>query len=99
MTARPVRFLGAARAELRRAVDRYDTQVSGLGDELLAEVEHSLHRIAASPESGSPHLSGTRRMLVRRFPYAVIYRSDEQEVIVVAVAHHRRRPGYWIRRI
>jgi len=99
VTARPVRFLGAARAELRRAVDRYDAQVSGLGDELAAEVEHSVRHIASPPESGSPHPAGTRRMLVRRFPFGVVYRADEQQIVGVAVAHRRRRPGYWIRRI
>jgi plasmid stabilization system protein ParE len=98
VTSWPVRFLGAARAELRRAVDRYDAQVPGLGDEFADEVKHSVRSIVANPESGSPYLAGTRRMLVRRFPFAVVYRADEQQIVVVALAHHRRRPDYWTRR-
>lgn len=73
MTRRAVRFHGAARRELRKAVDRYDEQVVGLGDEFAAEVEHSVRLIAAHPESGSPHRLGTRRIRVRRFPYGLVY--------------------------
>ena len=99
MTSRPVRFLGAARRELRRAVDRYDAQGSGLGDELASEVERSVREIAQRPELGSPHLAGTRRVLTRRFPYQVIYRVQDDRVVIVAVAHHRRRPDYWLKRL
>jgi hypothetical protein len=38
-------------------------------------------------------------MLIRRFPFAVVYRADEQQIVVVAVAHHRRRPDYRVRRV
>jgi len=84
---------------LRKAVDRYDEQVSGLGDEFAAEVEHSAQLIATHPESGSPHRLGTCRVQVRRFPYSVVYVERSEEVVVLAVAHHRRRPEYWLRRV
>ena len=99
MTQRPVRFHGAARRELRKAVDRYDEQVSGLGDEFAAEVEHSVQLIATHSESGSPHRLGTRRVQVRRFPYRVVYAERNEEIVVLAVAHHRRTPEYWLRRV
>jgi toxin ParE1/3/4 len=89
------RFHGAARRELRRAVEYYEERVPGLGSELLEEVERAVHEIASSPEAGSPYLANTRRVLVRRFPYRVVYRVRPEEIVVLAVAHQRRRPGYW----
>jgi toxin ParE1/3/4 len=41
------------------------------------------------------HLHGTRKFLLRRFPYAVVYRITESAIQVIAVAHGRRRPSYW----
>lgn len=99
MSERKVRFLGAARAELRRAVDHYDAQVVGLGDEFTDEVERCLREVATHPEIGSVYLSGTRRILTRRFPFDLVYRVQPEEVVIVAVAHQRRRPGYWLRRL
>lgn len=57
MSERRIRFLDAARAELRRAVDRYDAQALGLGDELADEVERCLREIATHPELGSAYLA------------------------------------------
>jgi plasmid stabilization system protein ParE len=91
--------MAAARKELRRAVGRYDAQLSGLGDDFASEVARSVQEIAERPEQGSPHTAGTRRVLTRRFPYSIIYQVQGQQVVVIAVAHHRRRPDYWLRRL
>lgn len=57
-------------------------------------------RAVEAPAVGAPYVAGTRRLLARRFPYAVVYRvRGEQVVEIVAVAHYRRRPGYWRRRL
>ncbi len=90
-----MRFHGAARRELRRAVEYYDRRVPGLGDEFVEEVERAVEEIASFPESGSPYLADTRRVVVRRFPYSVVYRVRPEEIVILAVAHQRRRPGYW----
>ncbi|MEW6688102.1 MAG: type II toxin-antitoxin system RelE/ParE family toxin [Pseudomonadota bacterium] len=47
------------------------------------------------PEAGSPIGSKRRRVLVARFPYSIVYRHDPDFILIVAVAHQRRRPGYW----
>lgn len=99
MNLRTVRFHTAARRELRKAVDRYDEQVPTLGDEFAAAVEHSVRLLAVHPESGTPHRLGTRRLQVRRFPYGLVYTERDEQIIVIAVAHHRRRPEYWLRRV
>lgn len=61
-------------------------------------LDRSIAHVADHPERWPLYLHGTRRMLVRRFPLAIIYRVEAQRVLVVAIAHQRRRPGYWRRR-
>jgi plasmid stabilization system protein ParE len=91
--------MAAARRELRRAVDWYDREAPGLGDELASEVERSLQEVIEYPDAGSPHLANTRRVLTRQFPYSVIYQSRGDEIVVIAVAHQRRRPDFWLHRL
>ena len=93
-----------ARAELRRAALWYDERRSGLGDEFVAEVSAALDRIADVPES-YPTWSRTRaagsvicKAPLRRFPYVIAFEKHEQYVLVLAVAHAKRRPLYWLTR-
>lgn len=99
MILKAIRFHGAARRELRKAADRYDERLPGLGDEFAAAIEHSVNLIATHPQLGSPYMLSTRRVQIRRFPYSLVYAEREDSLIVIAVAHHRRRPDYWLRRI
>lgn len=89
----------AARAEFDEAADRYESERPGLGAAFIAEVRRTADRAAAAPLTGSPYGRQVRRMLVRRFPYALVYAVESERVFVVAVAHHRRRPRYWGRRL
>ena len=60
-----------------------------------AEFQRTLEQIAADPERFA-HCDDVHRFyLMRRYPYHVIYRAREDELIIVAVAHAKRRPGYW----
>jgi plasmid stabilization system protein ParE len=61
----------------------------------MGEMDRAVQAISLSPERGPQVEEHTRRYLLRRFPYAVIYRAQAERVLVVAVAHMRRRPGYW----
>jgi len=94
-----VPFLPAARAEMLRAAERYEKERPGLSRDYLAEVETAAQRIATFPEHGSPFLQGTRRVVLKRFPFSVVYSTEADGPLVVAIAHHRRRPGYWVRRM
>jgi plasmid stabilization system protein ParE len=93
--SRVLRFDAAAERELNEAVDFYDLESSGLGDVLLAEVEHALTQVEAFPEAAQPLRDGVRRRLLHRFPYALLYSLRTDEVRILAVAHQRRRPFYW----
>jgi plasmid stabilization system protein ParE len=62
------------------------------------ELDRVVELIAERPEAAPPYVGNTRRFLLRRFPFFVVYRVHNDHVEVVAVAHARRRPGYWVQR-
>lgn len=95
---RQARFVAAARAEFLAEVAYYNEVQPGLGSRFTAAVEAAALRAATFPLSGSPALAGTRRMIVRDFPFSIFYRPQEDGALVFAVAHHARRPGYWTHR-
>lgn len=90
-----VGFLPAADVEFRAAASYFESRVEGLGEEFIEEVEHMRTLLSEHPALGPRLDSVHRHLALRRFPFALIYRVDASEVTVVAVAHHRRRPGYW----
>jgi toxin ParE1/3/4 len=101
---RRVRVEAAAKAELAAAIAWYDEQAPGLGDALHAAVDEALRRLRVAPDGGTPVPGtppelGVRRVFTRRFPYAVLYIPSGEVVSVIAFAHPRRRPGYWLDRI
>jgi toxin ParE1/3/4 len=97
--SRAIEFHEAARDELREAARWYEARVEGLGEELLAAVETALERAARgklpglAPQVTSP--PATRRILLQRFPYTIHFEMGEGSLFVWAVAHGKRRPGYW----
>ena len=91
-------FHPEAEAELEGASLFYESRVHGLGKSFAAEVEHTIVLIREFPDAGSPAVLPRRRVQVARFPYSVVYRRDPDAIVIVAVAHQRRRPGYWRRR-
>lgn len=96
---RTVRNLPAAREELAAAVCWYEEQRPGLGAEFFDSVVHATSLIQAQPEIGTPDsYQRTRRVLVQRFPYQVVYRLTPDEIVILAIAHLKRRPGYWKKR-
>ena len=66
-------------------------------DGFRAEVFDAIDTIAESPLSRPPDEEGNRHRVLHRFPYSVFYEVVERTVTILAVAHHRREPGYWIR--
>ncbi len=92
---RVIRLLPEAGEELEAAASHYETQQAGLGSALLSEVKRTRDRIAELPFATRAVRGGLRRRFIRRFPYYILYRVSDEEILIVAIAHRRRRPGYW----
>jgi plasmid stabilization system protein ParE len=94
----PYTFHPDADAELEEAALFYESRMAGLGRSFAAEVERTVALVREYPDAGSTVGPKRRRVLVARFPYSIVYRQDSDAIVIVAVAHQRRRPGYWRRR-
>lgn len=90
-----IRFLKTAQAELDEAVLYYNGESPGLGNEFLVESLNRLESIVAYPRAWHLYTSETRRCQLHRFPYAIVYLYDDDEILVIAVAHMHREPDYW----
>ena len=84
-----------ATAEARAAFLWYFERNPSAANAFIAELDQAVREIRNAPERWPRHLQGTRKFLFRRFPYSVIYRITDAAIQVIAVAHQRRRPGYW----
>jgi toxin ParE1/3/4 len=96
---RRVRFAAAARREFLAELVYYSKERAGLGARFTAAVEEATARAVAFPLTGSPASKNTRRVFIKDFPFAVVYRPTTDGIVVFALAHHARRPGYWQSRI
>jgi len=93
------RFLKPAEAEADEAVTYFDDQRPGLGDRFEQDLIATVEFVLEHPLSGKSLSEHVRKFPLRTFRYNLIYVIDELEIVVVAVAHHRRRPGYWRSRL
>lgn len=95
-----VRFHPAARSELLDAATYYEEQADGLGGQFIDEAQRVAAVLEASPGLGAPVVGNDdlRRWPLRRFPYYMIYRASVDDLLILAVAHERRRPRYWSER-
>jgi plasmid stabilization system protein ParE len=85
-----------AESDLREAAEYYRERAGNtLAQAFLAEFEHAAQLLLQHPMLGALWLHGKRRLVMKHFPYIVIYTSAAQEIRVWAVAHQSRRPGYW----
>lgn len=95
----PVEVHEEAIAEAREAREWYESRSPAAASAFFEELNRAVEHIAKFPEGWSPHLAGTRRYLLQRFPFSVVYRKRRHDLQILAVAHHRRKPGYWKARI
>lgn len=73
----------------------YERESKGLGTDFLDEVDRAVSRICEHPEIGQTYSLNLRRFVLVRFPYSILYSIKDYEVIIFAVAHHKRKPGFW----
>jgi plasmid stabilization system protein ParE len=93
-----VSFHDLARLELNEAAQYYERERQGLGQALIRAVERCIDEILQYPEAGRVVRGSIRRRLIRRFPYALLYRVRPTEVRILAVMNLKRRPAYWVSR-
>ena len=90
-----IRLLPEAEEELRVAARFYEALQPGLGLALLQEVRRGRERIAKHPKASRVERGDIRVRSILRFPYRLYYRVRSDEIVIVAVGHRRRRPGFW----
>ncbi len=93
-----VRFHRLAKAELQDGVRFYEDKAAGLGVAFLDQVEEAIQRICAHPESAPVTVDTLRKLVLPTFPYNIIYRQVPNEIQILALAHQRREPQYWVGR-
>jgi plasmid stabilization system protein ParE len=93
------RFTEEAEAEFQEQILYYDEQVAGLGDKFIADVEATIQHIRKYPEGGFLKARNVRQRVLRVFHHNVYYVNEPDEIFIVAVAPHKRRPGYWRKRL
>jgi toxin ParE1/3/4 len=91
-------FHPLAEQELLNAVSYYEQQEAGLGLDYLGEVEHAVNFLVRYPEAGAEVRNAICRLTLPKFPYSLLYRVVEEQIRVLAVAHHKRKPEYWVNR-
>ena len=85
----------SALAELKAAVSWYLEQNETTANKFVAAVDRAIDLILASPRRWPAGELETRKLVLQRFPYAVIYNDKESVVTILAIAHGHRQPGYW----
>jgi len=88
-------FHPEAEKEFLEAINYYEDRERGLGYDFSIEVFATIQNIVIYPTAWPAVEEGVRRCLVHRFPYGVIYSIEQEEILILAVMHLHRHPGYW----
>jgi len=96
---KPLKYHPTARREIKAAHAWYVRQSLQAADGFYEELLPALDRIQERPRLYPPHLYGTQRAVLDRYPFSIVYRELLSEIQIVAVAHAKRRPGYWAGRL
>ena len=88
-------FHPAAEQEFSASVDWYEVRAPGLGAQMRNEVGRAIVLLCDRHTLGIPFGNAMRQLPLRRFPYTLIYRISGDNLRIIAIAHSRRRPGYW----
>jgi plasmid stabilization system protein ParE len=95
----PVYFHPAAADEAQAALAWYAERSPRAAGRFVVALAETIEEISHSPQRFPPFHASTRRALVRRFPFLVVFRERSGQIEVIAVPHAKRRPGYWRKRL
>ena len=96
---KPLDFHPEARVEAKSAFDRYWDESQDAALRFDQKLRKAYRAIQRSPAICPPYLHGTRRVILHRFPFSVVFRERFHDIQIIAVAHAKRRPGYWAKRL
>lgn len=88
----------SAEIEINDAADFYDLESRGLGVTFLSDIENAISHLREFPEAAPILLGQVRRIPLFKFPFFLIYSLREDEIRILAIAHQKRRPFYWLNR-
>jgi plasmid stabilization system protein ParE len=93
-----VRLLPEAEKEVLDAAEWYSKQSFGLDYEFIRCIDEAVAKIGKTPLMYPEVYRGRRRILVKRFPYSIVFEVMAKEILIYAVFHYRRNPKHWKRR-
>ena len=93
-----IEFLPEAKSELDDAINYYETQSYGLGLSFKNEAKSTIQRLSIFPTAWTQIKPNIRRCIMHKFPYNVLYSIEKDSILVIAIAHHHRKPRYWDKR-
>ena len=99
MASPPLKFHPDARIDALEAYDWYAERSQEAADAFQEEIQDAGRAIREFPERWATYVLGTRQYVLKRFPFVLVYRIAADRIEIVAVAHGRRRPGYWQERL
>lgn len=88
-------FHPEAYQELLSTIDYYESIQSGLGIRFVKEIFSTIERILRYPEAAQQLSQNSRRCLVNKFPIGLIYQIHDGDILIIAIAHLNRKPGFW----
>jgi plasmid stabilization system protein ParE len=92
-------FDSLAKREYEDAFEYHEAQEEGLGEKFRIAVWEAIAILERYPEIGEEVRPGIHKILMRRFPYKLIYSIEDNTLYVIAVAHSHREPDYWLNRV
>jgi plasmid stabilization system protein ParE len=95
MKRKRLRVQSQAQQEINEAFDWYFKRSPEAAEAFLTEIGASLAQIVSHPQLYPSYTKNTRRRVLVGFPYFVVFQEKDDTILVVAVAHAKRRPGYW----
>jgi toxin ParE1/3/4 len=96
---KPVRVHPDAEAEIDRAFEWLWVRSESAALDFDTELRNAFGILRKNPRACAPYLHGTRRVLLHRYSYFVVFREFPRKIEIVAVAHSKRKPGYWSKRV
>ena len=92
-------FRPEAQNEIFTAQSWYEDRAPGLGLEFARAVDVAIERIRRTPTAYASLDAQYRHLMLRKFPYSIVYHVTDAEIVVVSCFHHRRRPASWMRNV